>query len=340
VSAALERVGRLAACAVAAALVATPVAAEPAPIAESLGYAVEVPAGWAFDVDRSNAISRGLGAERHYDGLRTNVGADAYVGDRASLFVQWIHARDKVDGGRALELVMRRTFDQIRARAAEGELVSWREDVREDLAEGNLEWSDPDGRVVTLVRAFVFATDDDRLRQVRVECVYSADKPGDRPRCEAALASLALTEATGPRGSIGAIPGAGTLRLSGDGDAPPSISVEAEPNGGAANEGGTDTAADGTDTAADADNGADRLVLDAPSLGPAGDASGDGAPPRVLYQAPKKGERGRDRTHQLITLIGAILVAAAVYAYLRERRRSPRRRDDSGGDDPDTDLRS
>ncbi len=298
-------------------------AADTGPVADNLGYRLVPPNGWTFDAGRSDDASRALQAQRHYDGLRTSVGADAYVAAEAALLVQWIHARDPADNP---ELLMRRTFDQIRGAAGAGQLVSWSEDVRNDIAGARLEWRQRKTGQVTLLRALVFVTDTDELRQVRAECVLStAASDGVRAACERALASLTLTEATGPRGSIGAVEGAGTLRLSnGTGSQntdDPADDPARDPIGDAV---GTSPGAPAAAAPGDSDEGAGDVAaqapeLEPPSLYPAPDPGQ--SPPRVLYQASGEDQPERSRTDQLMILAGAVLLVVAIYMTARGRRR-------------------
>ena len=266
------------------------------PLALASGYHIDLPAGWDYDREAATALASRLLQERHYDGLRVDLGADAYISsDGGLLYVTWVHASEPADEP---ELRVRRAFDGMRrgpaAAAADGtaELVSWKEDVRDSLAAGELEWRHSSNQTVTLVRALLWVSPDRHLRQVRAECVMRADRvEALRPACARTLASLTTTVPAAERGSLGAVPASGELRLAAPGgDAGAMLLVV---------ESGDDTSG--------------QASLRAPTEG------------GVLYQEPERRESGPDR--RLLLVGGAILLAVAVY-FTTRRRPGPDPRDE------------
>lgn len=283
---------------------------EPMPAAAQAGYGIAVPDGWEFKPGLADGLARNLAGQRHYDGKRTEIGADAYVFEGGgALYVAWIHAVEPSD---RTELAVRRTFDQIRRSpsaasplAKSAELVSWREEFRDELADGRLEWRHLSNETTTVTRVLIHATPDKLLRQVRAECVMNHDAVATvRPMCEAALASLAVATPVAERGALGAVPSAGELRVS-DGDGGEAvIEVDGKRHG-------------------------DAPRLEAPSMRPPDEAGG-----RIIYtgDAPAPESGG---TNRWLVLGGAVLLIAGLYLTMRqrggggdERSNDPERRDE------------
>lgn len=267
--------------AVALAAGATTATAEP----PARGYELTTPEWLRYDQPLSLELAHKLSTERHYDGLPTELGVEAYASDDGlAFYVYWVRATEPA---RDVALAVRRTFDRVRQDATASDpnatLVSWREDVSDTLAVGELEWRHETNETVARVVTMMYASADRRPRQVRGECVMrAAELERLRPRCDAALAALTLTD--DDRAALGAIPSAGTLRVSDEHDGGPML-VVVEP-------------------------GLDAGASTGPSLRPPTKGA-------VLYQPPARSRSNGEQSSTVFYLGGAVLLIIAIYMLTR-----------------------
>jgi hypothetical protein len=265
------------------------------------GFSFDAPRGLAYNAELSKQLADALAGKSHYDGAKTELGVDAYVAeDGWALYVTWIFATETID---APALKVRRAFDAIRqspvdptAKVQSTEMVSWRENVTDELATGELEWRHISNETVTMVKSSMWLRPPGWLRQVRAECVMPAPRADElRARCGDAFARLKIHDQRTP---LGAIPSAGELRVRPPGDDGDMLLVV---------EGGVDA-------------GAERAQpsMRAPTEG------------GVMYRQPETSgsEGGRDNT--ILYLGGAILLVVAIYMAMRGRGdAAPQEDDDS-----------
>jgi len=268
------------------------------------GYRFTPPKDLVYNEALSSQLASDLAAARHYDGLKTTLGAEAYVSEQGyAFYIIWVHATEPAT---EVALTVRRTFDSLRqapiddtSNVQSAELVSWREDVQSKLAVGELEWRHISNETVTRVHVRMFVNAEREPRQLRGECVMSApDADRLRSRCDAAIAALELTDSN--RAELGAVPSSGTLRLSAAADSDPILLV--------------------------VEAGIDAGASSPPSLRPPTQGA-------VVYEQPQRTKSKNENANTFLYVGGAILLIVGAYVLTR---RSGDEQDRGSGDEEDT----
>lgn len=265
-------------------------AASPVPFDE-VGVTVTVPDAWPLIPELGDGIVGGFRDNLKLGNAQFTTGGKAYASTAqgVGLYVLWAVTDAAVQFP---EPIIRAELDDLteRARLASipvgtSEIVSFREELAARSAGAWIEYRVPANETRTLARALLFVDDQQRLHEVRVDCVLRDDVAATiRPGCEAALASLTITLPEARLAVIGKLPAAGAA--SAGAGAPP------------------------------ADEPKPRPSSDAPRLGnPTPGAT-------VMPEAPVE-DGGKKKTSRLLLYGGAGLIVLAAAMYFGRRRRHP-----------------
>jgi hypothetical protein len=196
----------------------------------------------AFGIGKSFAATAKLpGQAAVTTGVRSWLAPAGSEGQPA-FHAMWIVGKAPSDKAQ-LGALARQVIDQARERQRQLDprnftLVGWQEARDGEVAIGQLEFTQPDVELRTLARTLVFVTADAKLHEVRLECLMADGvwaKPGApdgsaRAACEAALASVVPLNGKKLL-PLGELPGAGTIRVTAEEEAPTEMQLETPPLG-------------------------------------------------------------------------------------------------------------
>jgi hypothetical protein len=258
---------------------------------------VTPPVGWGHLPGLSERISKTTSQTAYFGEEQVQSGAHAYGrAKEGALYIIWV---DTLKAHASPHEALRGAFDHLHespfiaaTKAGSTQEVRYREHKADHVAELNFEWAHMENDTVNISRAFGFQDSQGRLHLALAECVLHNETINtSRPQCEDALKSFQLSAKT----DTVSLPDLGAPKEV----AAPVFNPETEVPELKTGE-----------------------TLDAPSLGPPPKDMG-----RVLYEGPPPADKGDD--NRLLILIGAVLLAIAVYLTTRSRD------DESSGDTDD-----
>lgn len=269
-------------------------------------FRIDVPQTWAPLPEQSARLTEEARAAPAVEDLRFYVEAQAWRGAGAGLVVTWVELEAPAGAPRT---TARALLDHVRrapvhASLAPGDAAerSWREDMRDGVADAHLTWAHERNQTVTRSRALVFQAASGRLHLVRADCVTGAlDPAGSQAApaktqevspgaaaCDRLLASLAIVPPAAERQPLGTLP-------------PPALAQ---------------TPAQPEEARPPASGAPSTTSSTTPSFRePAPGSNG------VLLLEP--GARKPDQSHQWLYMLGGLLVVIAIYLTTRSSGAGP-----------------
>jgi hypothetical protein len=269
-------------------------------------FELDVPNALPAASPLASSIARDVARTAYFGTEPADSGAAAYASQgEAALYVWWAIG----EPANAPAEAIRAAFDRLQRAPAEASpqarsvaIDAWDEAIVGGIAHADFAWRHLSNETLNLTRALAFAGSDQRPRLVVAECVMPTRREGEvKPTCTAALASLTITTPEAERVALDALP---------EGE-PPAELAATVPQLATGSDQGEPSGASVSSTA-------DQPRLDAPHEG-------------VLYE--RRDERGgRGDGPPWLLILGALLVAAAVYATVRSRASNldDRRREPQG----------
>lgn len=275
-------------------------------------FRIDVPRTWAPLPEQSVRLTEEARAAPAVEDLRFHVEAQAWRGDGAGLVVTWVELEAPAGAPRT---TARALLDHVRrapvhASLAPGDAVerSWREDMRDGMADAHLTWAHERNQTVTRSRALVFQSVSGRLHLVRADCVTGALDPagsqappakaqeaspgGGAAACDHVLASLAIVPPAAERQPLGTLP---PPALAPPPAPPPVQPEEAHPPAS----GAPSTPSSTTPSFREPAPGSNGVLLLEP------------------------GARKPDQSHQWLYMLGGLLVVIAIYLTTRSSGAGP-----------------
>ena len=269
-------------------------------------FRIDVPPTWTLLLEQSAQRTQEVRAappiddlaDDEADDLAFHAEAQVWRGDGAGLVVTWVVLEAPAGAPRT---TARALLDHVRRAPVHASLTpgdaaerSWREDVRDGMADASLEWAHEPNQTVTRSRALVFQAASGRLHLVRADCVTGAPaatgSQAASVACARALGSLAIVPPATARQALGSLP-------------PPAPMPAQSP-------------AEAEEARASASDPGNAQPSVAPSFRePAVGSNG------VLVLEP--GARKPDQSHQWLYMLGGLLVVIAIYLTTRSRGRAP-----------------
>ncbi len=197
------------------------------------GISFRVPSGWTAAPKLAEKVAESFAKTAELSGQKVTTGGRAWTSPAAAgqgvLHVQWL-VGDGETPAAAVPGLVRAELDDARERprlnalpTTAFELVSWNEGAGLEVAWGEIEHRHTENETRTLARTSVFIDAKGRVHEIRVECVMSEPSQSEpsqsgpsqtRDGCVQAMTGLfGFSPALRP---LGAIPGQGTLRVTGD----------------------------------------------------------------------------------------------------------------------------
>ncbi len=276
-------------------------------------FQIEVPDAFPEAQPLANTIARDVARTPYFGERPVDSGADAFAAQgEGALYVWWAEGAPADDPAEAIRAALdrvRRTPTEASPQAGSVAIDAWDEALDGGVAEAELTWRHLSNETQTMARALAFTDAQSTPRIVVAECVLHQSRVADvEPTCASALASLTL-----------AVPGEAVAAL----DELPKSEVADDREVAAAVPELAIAAGDTDDEAHPSGASVDAPRLDAPQEG-------------VLYERRDAPRRDGDGPPWLL-ILGALLVAGAVYVTLKGRASSDRDGDRGRSDAGDRD---
>ncbi len=264
---------------------------------------INTPADWPGDSDFAKVIATQFRETLALNAYNESVGAAAYIKPQVgAVYVEWLRTRKPIDDPPAL---IRATLDKLRheATGASEDIneLEYRELKEGEVVEARAGWRHQANETLTVSRTLIWLTKAKHLRVVRASCLFAeVDRKKVQKVCQGVLVSLTSNDIdNGNIAQLGEIPGA------------------------AANAATSTTMPPATSTNTNDGN--------APSLQANPNAS------RVLYKNnPATGTKSK--TSRWIFVVGALLIAFALFNLTQSRKSG--RQENRDDDDDDDDARN